>query len=84
MSAYLEAVRDLYREAADAPMSKLCCTTSPVWRMPNLVIPKDQAVQVNATVRKTSAGAADSIPVIRATNLARCLRDLQQLGAPAT
>jgi 23S rRNA (guanosine2251-2'-O)-methyltransferase len=31
-------------------------------------------------VRKTSAGAADSIPVIRATNLARCLRDLQQLG----
>ena len=24
--------------------------------------------------------AADSIPVIRATNLARCLRDLQQLG----
>ena len=42
------------------------------------VIPKDKAVQVNATVRKTSAGAADSIPVIRATNLARCLRDLQQ------
>ena len=45
-----------------------------------VVIPKDKAVQVNATVRKTSAGAADSIPVIRATNLARCLRDLQQLG----
>lgn len=45
-----------------------------------VVIPKDKAVQVNATVRKTSAGAADSIPVIRATNLSRCLRDLQQLG----
>jgi 23S rRNA (guanosine2251-2'-O)-methyltransferase len=45
-----------------------------------VVIPKDKAVQVNATVRKTSAGAADSIPVIRATNLARCMRDLQQLG----
>ena len=41
-----------------------------------VVIPKDKAVQVNATVRKTSAGAADSIPVIRATNLSRCLRDL--------
>jgi SAM-dependent methyltransferase len=38
---YLDAVRDLYREAADAPMSKLCCTTSPVWRMPNLTIPKE-------------------------------------------
>jgi 23S rRNA (guanosine2251-2'-O)-methyltransferase len=45
-----------------------------------VVIPKDKAVQVNATVRKTSAGAADNIPVIRATNLARCLRELQQLG----
>ncbi|GAA4866455.1 23S rRNA (guanosine(2251)-2'-O)-methyltransferase RlmB [Luteimonas vadosa] len=45
-----------------------------------VVIPKDKAVQVNATVRKTSAGAADTIPVVRVTNLARCLRDLQQLG----
>jgi 23S rRNA (guanosine2251-2'-O)-methyltransferase len=45
-----------------------------------VVIPKDKAVQVNATVRKTSAGAADSIPVVRVTNLSRCLRDLQQMG----
>ncbi|MDQ3288488.1 MAG: 23S rRNA (guanosine(2251)-2'-O)-methyltransferase RlmB [Pseudomonadota bacterium] len=45
-----------------------------------VLIPKDKAVQVNATVRKTSAGAADSVPVIPVTNLARALRDLQQLG----
>lgn len=45
-----------------------------------VIIPKDKAVQVNATVRKTSAGAADSIPVVRVTNLTRCLRDLQQQG----
>ncbi|MEI2455893.1 23S rRNA (guanosine(2251)-2'-O)-methyltransferase RlmB [Lysobacter firmicutimachus] len=45
-----------------------------------VIIPKDKSVQVNATVRKTSAGAADSIPVIPVTNLARALRDLQQLG----
>ena len=45
-----------------------------------VIIPKDKAVQVNATVRKTSAGAADSIPVIRATNLARCLRDPAAAG----
>ena len=45
-----------------------------------VIIPKDKAVQINATVRKTSAGAADTIPVISATNLARCLRDLQKLG----
>lgn len=45
-----------------------------------VVIPKDKAVQVNATVRKTSAGAADRIPVVRCTNLSRCLRDLRKLG----
>ena len=45
-----------------------------------VIFPKDKAVQVNATVRKTSAGAADSIPVIPVTNLSRTLRDLQQMG----
>ena len=45
-----------------------------------VLIPKDKSVQVNATVRKTSAGAADSIPVVSVTNLARAMRDLQQLG----
>ena len=45
-----------------------------------VVIPRDKAVQVNATVRKTSAGAADTIPVIRCTNLARTLRTLKDAG----
>jgi len=45
-----------------------------------VIIPKDKSVQVNATVRKTSAGAADSVPVIPVTNLARTMRELQQLG----
>jgi 23S rRNA (guanosine2251-2'-O)-methyltransferase len=45
-----------------------------------VIIPKDKSVQVNATVRKTSAGAADSVAVIPVTNLARTMRDLQQLG----
>ena len=45
-----------------------------------VVIPKDKAVQVNATVRKTSAGAADLIPVVAVTNLSRCLKDLQKQG----
>ncbi|MEQ9495708.1 MAG: arsenosugar biosynthesis arsenite methyltransferase ArsM [Deltaproteobacteria bacterium] len=43
---YLSAVDDLYREAAEAPMSKLCCTTSPVWRMPGLNIPT-QMLEMN-------------------------------------
>ena len=45
-----------------------------------VVFPKDKAVQVNATVRKTSAGAADRVPVVRVTNLARTLKDLKDAG----
>lgn len=45
-----------------------------------VLFPKDKAVQVNATVRKTSAGAADTLPVFSVTNLSRTLRDLQKLG----
>ncbi|MDR1076953.1 MAG: 23S rRNA (guanosine(2251)-2'-O)-methyltransferase RlmB [Xanthomonadaceae bacterium] len=45
-----------------------------------VVIPKDKSAPVNATVRKTSAGAADRLPVVVVTNLSRCLRDLQKLG----
>jgi len=45
-----------------------------------VIIPKDKAVQVNATVRKTSAGAADHVPVVQVTNLARCLKGLQAQG----
>ncbi len=45
-----------------------------------VVFPRDKAVQVNATVRKTSAGAADTLPVFSVTNLSRTLRELQTLG----
>jgi 23S rRNA (guanosine2251-2'-O)-methyltransferase len=45
-----------------------------------VIIPKDKAAPVNATVRKTSAGAADRIPVISVTNLARTLRTIKEAG----
>ena len=45
-----------------------------------VVIPKDKAAPINATVRKTSAGAADRIPVISVTNLARTLRVIKDAG----
>jgi 23S rRNA (guanosine2251-2'-O)-methyltransferase len=45
-----------------------------------VIIPKDKAAPINATVRKTSAGAADRIPVISVTNLARTLRGLKEAG----
>lgn len=45
-----------------------------------VVVPKDRAAQLNATVRKVAAGAAETTPVVAVTNLARCLRDLKELG----
>ena len=40
MSTYLETTKDLYREAALTPDVGLCCTTTPVWQLPGLDIPK--------------------------------------------
>lgn len=34
------ATRDVYREAALSPDVGLCCTTTPVWQLPELSIPK--------------------------------------------
>lgn len=45
-----------------------------------VIMPKDKAAPLNATVRKTSAGAADRIPVISVTNLARTLRAIKDAG----
>jgi 23S rRNA (guanosine2251-2'-O)-methyltransferase len=45
-----------------------------------VVIPKDRAVQMNATVRKVAAGAAETLPLAVVTNLARALRLLKEAG----
>ena len=45
-----------------------------------LIVPKDRAVGLNATVAKAASGAADTIPLITVTNLARALRDLKAKG----
>ena len=39
MSAYLETTKDVYREAALKPDEGLCCTTTPIWQLPELDIP---------------------------------------------
>jgi 23S rRNA (guanosine2251-2'-O)-methyltransferase len=42
-----------------------------------VVAPKDNAVGVNATVEKVACGAAETVPYIMVTNLARTIEDLQ-------
>ncbi|WP_196890739.1 arsenosugar biosynthesis arsenite methyltransferase ArsM [Aureivirga marina] len=38
--SYLDATEDLYKKAALTPDVGLCCTTTPVWKFPELEIPK--------------------------------------------
>ncbi len=45
-----------------------------------VILPKDRSVPLNATVRKVACGAAEAVPVIRVTNLARTLRTLRDAG----
>ena len=42
-----------------------------------VVAPKDHAVGLNATVAKVASGAAESVPYLMVTNLARALADLK-------
>lgn len=45
-----------------------------------VIAPKDKSVGLNATVRKVACGAADAVPFFAVTNLARTLKQLQDLG----
>ncbi|MFT4986854.1 MAG: ubiquinone/menaquinone biosynthesis C-methylase UbiE [Glaciecola sp.] len=40
MSTYLETTKDVYKEAALTPDVGLCCTTTPVWVLPELNMPQ--------------------------------------------
>ncbi len=43
-----------------------------------VIVPKDKSAPMNAIVKKVACGAAESVPLIRVTNLARTLRLLQE------
>ncbi|MGR5149856.1 23S rRNA (guanosine(2251)-2'-O)-methyltransferase RlmB [Photobacterium proteolyticum] len=45
-----------------------------------VVVPKDRSAQLNATASKVACGAAEVMPLVRVTNLARSLRALQEKG----
>ncbi|MFN3759202.1 MAG: arsenosugar biosynthesis arsenite methyltransferase ArsM [Algoriphagus aquaeductus] len=40
MNTYLETAADVYKQAALKPDIGLCCTTSPIWQLPGLSIPR--------------------------------------------
>ena len=54
--------------------------TSEAAGVSGIIIPKDRSVEVNATVLKTSAGAAENIPVAMVTNLNSTIKDLKNNG----
>lgn len=43
-----------------------------------VIVPKDRSAQLNATAKKVASGAAEHVPLIRVTNLARTMRVLQE------
>jgi 23S rRNA (guanosine2251-2'-O)-methyltransferase len=57
-----------------------CLRTADACGVLAVIVPRDRAVSLNATVRKVAAGAAESTPVAVVTNLARTLRLLKQAG----
>ncbi len=45
-----------------------------------VIAPKDNSADITPVVSKVASGAAESIPFIRVTNLARCIKQLKEAG----
>ncbi|HEX7816285.1 23S rRNA (guanosine(2251)-2'-O)-methyltransferase RlmB [Dyella sp.] len=57
-----------------------CLRSAAAARVTAVIVPKDRAVGLTPVVRRASAGGADRVPLIAATNLARVLRVLKDAG----
>ena len=57
-----------------------CLRSADAFGAQAVIVPKDRAVGVNATVAKAACGAADTVPVIAVTNLSRAMRDMKARG----
>jgi len=45
-----------------------------------VIVPKDKSASLTPVVRKVACGAAETMPLIQVTNLARTMREIQQQG----
>jgi 23S rRNA (guanosine2251-2'-O)-methyltransferase len=57
-----------------------CLRTADAAGVQAVIVPKDKSATLNATVRKVACGAAEVVPLVAVTNLARTLEKLQQQG----
>ena len=57
-----------------------CLRSADAFGAQAVIVPKDRAVGVNATVAKAASGAADTVPVVAVTNLARTIGSLKERG----
>lgn len=57
-----------------------CLRSADAFGADAVIVPKDRAVGVNATVAKAASGAADTVPVVTVTNLARSLQAMKDAG----
>ena len=57
-----------------------CLRSADAFGAQALIVPKDRSVGLNATAAKAASGAAETVPVIAVTNLARTMRELKERG----
>ncbi|TWI52381.1 23S rRNA Gm-2251 2'-O-methyltransferase [Pseudomonas duriflava] len=57
-----------------------CLRTADAAGAQAVIIPKDKSATLNATVRKVACGAAEVMPLVAVTNLARTLEKLKKRG----
>ncbi|MGX2975103.1 23S rRNA (guanosine(2251)-2'-O)-methyltransferase RlmB [Ursidibacter arcticus] len=55
-----------------------CLRTADAAGVDAVIVPKDKSAQLTSTARKVACGAAEVIPLVRVTNLARTMRELQE------
>jgi len=54
-----------------------CIRTADAAGVDAIVLPKDRSASMNATVRKVACGAAENVPLVKVTNLARYMKQLK-------